>query len=147
MSSVPSATQATGTQTNNSQTTKNQKSDLGKDDFLKLLVTQLRYQDPMQPMEDKEFIAQMAQFTSLEQMQNLNTSMASVRASTMFGSKITWKDDNGKEQSGVVTKIIYSADEKPSLVVGDINVPMDKVTAVSVETPGTNVPNDNTGTK
>lgn len=48
------------------------KNDLDKDAFLRLLTTQLANQDPLNPMEDREFIAQLAQFTSLEQIQNLN---------------------------------------------------------------------------
>ena len=50
-------------------------NDLDKDAFLKLLTTQLANQDPLNPIEDKEFIAQLAQFNSLEQMQSLNKNM------------------------------------------------------------------------
>ncbi|HHY41914.1 MAG TPA: flagellar hook capping protein [Thermoanaerobacterales bacterium] len=58
---------------------------LGKDDFLKLLVTQLRYQNPLEPMDNKEYIAQLAQFSSLEQMQNLNVQIANLSAISTIG--------------------------------------------------------------
>ncbi|MBD5641909.1 MAG: flagellar hook assembly protein FlgD [Desulfovibrio sp.] len=74
MSSITSAL----TQTNNefNQAMSKQKgSTLDKDSFMLLLVTQFKYQDPLNPMDDKEFISQMAQFSSLEQMMNMNESM------------------------------------------------------------------------
>ena len=53
---------------------------LGKDDFLKILITQLAHQDPMAPMEDREFIAQMAQFSTLEQMTGMAKDFAKLTA-------------------------------------------------------------------
>lgn len=72
-----------------------QKNSLGKDSFLKLLVTQLSHQDPTKPMEDKEFVAQMAQFSSLEQITNLNNGVKDLihgteanRAFRLLGKKV-----------------------------------------------------------
>lgn len=78
------------TKINNDYTLVNQEqklgtTKLGKDDFLKLLVTQLRYQNPLEPMDNKEYIAQLAQFSSLEQMQNLNMQMANISAISTIG--------------------------------------------------------------
>lgn len=80
-------------------------NDLGKDDFLKLLITQLRYQDPMNPKEDKEFIAQMAQFTSLEQMQNMSKSFAGLQGAGMLGKTVS--ADVKDLENPLITKMVY----------------------------------------
>lgn len=56
--------------------TKKSNDILGKDDFLKMLTAQMQYQNPLEPMNDQEFIGQMTQFSSLEQLQNLNETMS-----------------------------------------------------------------------
>ncbi|WP_312560176.1 flagellar hook assembly protein FlgD [Anaerospora sp.] len=122
----------TATNTSSNKTTSKANDALGKDDFLKMLVTQLRYQDPLQPMEDKEFIAQMAQFSSLEQMQNMNTAMITTQATNLIGKEIHWMNDQGIEQTGVVTAVTtYEGVSK--LIVGDTSVGMDKVFKVSIK--------------
>lgn len=88
---------------NNQPKQQNQQSQgiLGKDDFLKILITQLQNQDPANPMDDREFIAQMAQFSSLEQMTNMNTAIQNfvslqssqnlVQHSELIGKQVKWK--------------------------------------------------------
>jgi flagellar basal-body rod modification protein FlgD len=63
-------------------------NDLGKDAFLKILTAQMANQDPLQPTSDTEFIAQMAQFSALEQMQNMNSSMSAQYAYNLIGADV-----------------------------------------------------------
>ena len=73
------------------------KSNLDKDDFLKLLLTQLQNQDPTSPMDNTEFIAQMATFSSLEQMTNMNTTLESFLKSQNQNLLITYSQFVGRE--------------------------------------------------
>lgn len=99
---------------------------LGKDDFLKLLVTQLRYQDPMQPIDDQDFIAQMAQFTALEQMQNMAAQMElflweqrqsnmMAQATTLLGREVKLETEDGIRTGRVEAVRLF--DGVPRLVV------------------------------
>lgn len=124
-----------GTTTNYSTTeskTKSKTDELGKNDFLKLLITQLGNQDPLNPMNDTEFISQMAQFSALEQMTNLNTSMTATQATSMIGTKITWAED-GEEVAGIVTGVRI-VDGQANLMVGDKSVELSKVMSVTIPT-------------
>lgn len=127
---------ATGTSNSSGTSTQKSNSELGKDDFLKLLVTQLQKQDPLNPMEDKDFIAQMAQFTSLEQMKNMNTSMQVTQATSYIGKQVKWTDEAGKEQTGVVNSVKMVSGE-PKVVIGDKTVSLSKITAIAEKTAAT----------
>jgi len=112
-------------------------SNLGKDEFLKLLVVQLANQNPLEPMNDQDFIAQMAQFSSLEQMQNLNNSFLGMKANSMIGKTVIATavviDEAGysyeQEIIGRVDGIIRRGG-KEYLSVGNFLVDIDKVTSV-----------------
>ena len=114
---------------NNTSSTKTSQ-DLGKDDFLNLLVTQLKYQDPLSPMEDKEFISQMAQFTSLEQMKNMNNSVQITQATSFIGKQVTWADSQGNEMSGVV-KSVKIVNGEARVLVGDQTLELKQILTVS----------------
>ncbi len=89
----------------------NKRKELDKDAFLSILVTQLQYQDPTKPMEDTQFIAQLAQFSSLEQMQNINTNTIEGNANNMIGKFVSYTTYNTslgstEEITGFVTGTI-----------------------------------------
>lgn len=108
-------------------TDKQDNSALGKDAFLQILITQLQNQDPTSPMDDKEFISQMAQFSSLEQMQNMTKSIDNLLVSqqqsqlmnysTFVGKEVKWHeltdkvDDKGKliynEGTGTIQELKF----------------------------------------
>jgi flagellar basal-body rod modification protein FlgD len=88
---------------------------MGKDEFLRLLVTQLRHQDPLNPLDNAEFVAQLAQFSSLEQMQNLNQQFAdqaglirslnNSMAAAMVGREVVVSSDNFAVSGGETPRI------------------------------------------
>jgi flagellar basal-body rod modification protein FlgD len=63
-------------------------SKLGKDAFLQLLVTQLQYQDPLSPQSNEEFVSQLAQFSTLEEMQSMTSSLTNSQALTLVGKNV-----------------------------------------------------------
>lgn len=117
--------------------------DLGKDEFLKLLITELQHQDPTNPMEDREFIAQMAQFSSLEQMLNFNKNMETLLESVSFQSSFNLlglnveidnpgnfdKDGNPLYIRGVVESVSKNNDEIFVKVNGE-NYPVKNIVSV-----------------
>ncbi len=112
-------------------------NDLDKDAFLKLLVTELRHQDPTQPMENKEFIAQMAQFSALEQMTNVNKSIQTLNKNSMSGEAFSLLGKNiqamdpvsGMRVEGKVSSLFYRGDEI-RLVVNNKDVGLSDIYAV-----------------
>ncbi len=107
-----------------------------KDMFLQLMVAQMKYQDPLNPTDSSQFLAQTAQFTALEKMQDvadqtamlLSTQLA-FGASSLIGQTVRWYDDRGAEQSGTVQGTTYLA-TGPVLSVDGKKVPITDVISV-----------------
>jgi len=103
---------------------------LGKEDFLKLLVTQLRYQDPTEPMSNEQFIAQTAQFSSLEQMQEMNSNIRAFIESQERISKASALSLIGKNV--MVSNSAFSLSSDRASASLSYNLPKDATVAITI---------------
>jgi flagellar basal-body rod modification protein FlgD len=108
--------------------------DIGdKDTFLKLLVAQLKYQDPSNPADSTQFLAQTAQFTQVEKLGDIADLMKSqrlVNASALVGHAVNYMDENGNKLSGTIASAKLNGDSEPMLHIGNTDVLLSKVMEV-----------------
>ncbi|HHV64785.1 MAG TPA: flagellar biosynthesis protein FlgD [Peptococcaceae bacterium] len=128
--------------------------ELGKDEFLKLLIAQLRNQDPMNPMQDTEFIAQMAQFSALEQTIKMYNSLEAMRTSmnmllnqslltqgaALIGKEAVGIDNTGQEVFGRINSIKLS-DSFLQVMIGDTLVNLENIIEIK-EAIGEEIPEE-----
>ncbi|MBA3035181.1 MAG: flagellar hook capping protein [Desulfobacterium sp.] len=114
------------------------KKEMGKDEFLSLLVTQLKYQDPLNPMQSQEFSAQLAQFSSLEQLTNMNSTLSGIQGSITDNKQDNLLDYIGKnvkmsdDKTGEVTGVTYK-NGVGYLMVGENRVLPDNVVEITLK--------------
>jgi len=124
------ATPATSTVTRTDQ--------MGKDVFLQLLVAQMRYQDPNSPTSTTEFMSQTATFTQVEKLEQIaaqNASMVALQrslgAGALVGRTVSYTGDDGAPVTGTVGSVKITGEE-PSAVVDGVDVPIGRLTEVSL---------------
>lgn len=121
--------------------------------FLELMVAQLRYQDPLNPADSGEFLAQSAQFTSLEKMQDVSDrvgallgSQMAFGAGAMVGQQVSWIDTDGvTSHSGTISGVTFGA-QGPVFDVDGIQVPLAQLLSVGTTTPPATSGADTTST-
>ncbi|MBE6021735.1 MAG: flagellar hook capping protein [Cellulosilyticum sp.] len=116
---------------NDTSSKKETSNDMGKDAFIQLLVTQMKYQDPLNPMDNQEMLAQLAQFTALEQMMNVAHASQKQLANGMIGKYVEYlyKDSTTGKSSYQIGKVDYVNinGDTPILGIGDIEVSIEDV--------------------
>jgi flagellar basal-body rod modification protein FlgD len=135
------STAGTGSSGSAGATTAGVAKDFDKDTFLKLLVAQLKYQDPTKPTDATEFMSQTAQFTVVEKLDALSTLDQKVldatrgqSAAALIGRKVTYTDYAGASRTGTVTGTTFGS-QNPTLTVDGKQVALDAVTAVGTTAP------------
>ena len=109
-----------------SQATKGQTS-LGKDSFMQLMLAQLQGQNPLEPVDSTQQLAQQAQFTQVEELQKLNATLnrnaQGSDAALYSGKQIEYKDSNGQTKTGLVNSVSFGKDSLGLNVKGTVVTP------------------------
>jgi flagellar basal-body rod modification protein FlgD len=140
---TPGVTGAQGTAYTPASSTVDRPDQMGKDVFMKLLVAQMRYQDPSNPVDSSQMMSQTATFSQvekLEQLVNQNASMLvlqeSATAGALVGRTATYTDTTGASRTGVVTSVrLASRDSEAVAVIDGIKVPVGRLTEIAVSKP------------
>lgn len=134
MATVASVVNGEITTNRSSQTNEKNGSSLDKDAFLQLLVTQMKYQDPLEPTENTEYVSQLATFSELEEMQNLSGSMDISRASSLVGQYVTINVTNEvtgvKSVTGGMVDYVVVENNKAYLNINGENYSIDDLDSI-----------------
>jgi flagellar basal-body rod modification protein FlgD len=129
---------STGTSGAATQDVSGTNAQMGKDQFLKLFVAQLQHQDPMNPMEDADFMGQMASFSTLEQVTNMASANAAMATNLqlsqsvgLIGRTVTWTDDAEVTHTGVVEKVSQNGGNPVLTVSGTEGVDPAAITQIA----------------
>ena len=126
---VTSATTVTGG-INSTDSTNNNAQTLNQKDFLKLLVSQMQNQNPLNPQSDTQMAAQMAQFTSLTQASAMSGSLAMIQANSLIGSTVTLQVDPKTTATGTVQGVVMQ-NGTPEILVNGATYTLNQVTSVA----------------
>lgn len=137
-----STTPTTGTSSKTGSTI-GQAAGMGKDDFMQLLIAQLKNQDPMKPADDTQFVTQLAQFSQLEAADKMSDTLEEIaglqalgQAASMIGKQISAKLEDGTVVSGTVTQV-HMVDSKAKVVVNGQEIDTSLITDVGTTTAST----------
>ncbi len=135
---MTSPVSGTGTYSTPATTTVDRPDQLGKDVFLQLLVAQMRFQDPSNPVDSSQMMAQTATFSQVEKLEQIAAQNASMlvlqeasTAGAMVGRTVTYTDENGAAVSGRVTAVrLAQADQEAVAVIGGKEIPVGRITEI-----------------
>lgn len=130
MSNIAAINATSGLAPSSSSQISNPAQTLNQADFLKLLVTQMTSQDPLNPTSDTQMAAQMAQFSALQASQNTETDIEGLQANALIGQTVTVAT-TGSPQTGVVSGVAMQTGSEPQIVVNGQLFSLSQLTAIA----------------